>query len=186
MKTRVNLFILLGTILLLSSCGSETQLKDGDTIFFPDTTAFKNSWKMEERAMMNDLFEKETFYNQLGLDTFELSYSMCDCPDWIDRSKVHLDCKECSDFYIEAATSSLELPSNFHTSGNTVRFYGVLIPGKNLPQHREFTVPDPPAWTVIRYYGYEVVRPYQIWGPKMKEFQEPSDTLEYTLRLTIQ
>lgn len=164
MKTKVNQFILFLTLFLVS-CGNDVQLKDGDTASLPDTTAFKNSWKMEEHQMLNELFTADTFYNPLGLDTFELTYSMCDCPDWIDRTKGDIDCKECTDFYIEPADSSLKLPGDFHVSGNTVRFYGVIIPAKVLPAGREFTVPNPPPWTVIRYYGYEVIRPYNIWGP---------------------
>ena len=185
MKTRLNLLIIPTFLLLITSCGNDVNYNPGDTISIPDTNAFKKTWKMEEKKMLSDLFTRDTFYNQLGLDTFELSYSMCDCPDWIDRSKLGLDCKECSDFYVEPADPSLEFPLEFFVSGNTVRFYGVRIPGFGLPAGRKFTVPDPPAWTVIRYYGYEVIRPYKIWGPEMKEFQEPDDTLESNVILTV-
>lgn len=185
MKTRIQLIISFALLVLLSSCGSESQLENGDTISFPDTAAFRQSWKMNEQQMLTELFANDTFYNQLGLDTLELTYTPCDCPDWIDRSKLELDCKECSDFYTEAADPSLVFPSAFLVSGNTVRFYGVRIPGMNLPAGREFTTPNPPAWTVFRYYGYEVLRPYKVWGPNMKQFQAPSDTVVYSVVLSI-
>lgn len=187
MKTQNNHFIFYGLLItiLSSSCGEEKSLKDGDTIFFPDTTAFIRNWSMNEKQMRADIFAADSMYNQLPLDTFQLTYSMCDCPDWIDRTKGDINCIECTDFYIEPADSSLELPWEFGVSGNTVQFYGVLIPGYNLPHGREFTVPDPPEWSVIRYYGFEVVRPYVLWGPQMKEFQEPGDTLSHSVQVTI-
>ncbi|HTF06186.1 MAG TPA: hypothetical protein VK826_19280 [Bacteroidia bacterium] len=185
MKIPVIAFCAIIQIFLLSCGQNAKQYTDGDTVFFPDTTAFKQSWKMEEHKMLNELFAADSLYNQLELDTFDLYYSNCDCPDWIDRSKEGLGCKECSDFYVEPADPTLELPWEFHVSGNTVRYHGVLIPGYNLPQGRKFTVPNPPAWTVLRYYGYEVIQPYKIWGPTMRKFQGPGDTLESTVTLTI-
>lgn len=173
-------------LVLIQACGETSpQLKTGDTIFFPDTAAFIHQWKMTEAVMMDDLVKADSAYRELELDTFELTYGMCDCPDWHDYTKGDIDCRECTEFYVEPADAGLEFPSEFFVSGNTVRFYGKLIPGFNLPQNRTFTNPDPEPWTVIRYYGYEVVRPYKVSGPKMKEFQEPADTLTYNVVVPI-
>lgn len=175
---------LLAAFTLLSCGEDKPALKNGDTVFFPDTAAFISSWKMEEHKMLSELFAADTFYNQLGLDTFGLTYSNCDCPDWIDKTKGDIDCKECTDFYIEPADPSLMLPDAFGVSGNTVIFYGVRIPGMNLPAGRQFTVPDPPAWTVIHYYGYTVTRPYKVHGPEMQIFQS-GDTVSYPVEVRI-
>jgi hypothetical protein len=173
-------------LLFALSCGNDSSgYHDGDTIFFPDTAGFKRAWNMTEQQMSDELFIADVSYNQLELDTFELTYTPCDCPDWIDQSKLHLECKECSDFYVDPAAPPLLLPEEFLVSGNTVRFYGVRIPGMNLPAQREFKTSDPPAWTVIRYYGYEVIRPYKIRGPQMKIFSAEGDTLRPELTLTI-
>ena len=186
MGMRVIYFMLPVVAIFLVSCGGETQLKDGDTIFFPDTAAFIRDWNIEEQQMRADLFTKDSLYNQLPFDTIELTYSMCDCPDWIDRTKGDIDCKECTDFYIESADTSLTLPDAIFVSGaTTVRFYGVMLPGMNLPQGRSFYTSDPVEWTVFRYYGYEILRPYTIWGPQYKEFQAPGDTLTGTVQLRI-
>lgn len=177
--------VILFGVLLTTSCSDTKSLKNGDTIFFPDTAAFIRHWKMNETAMMSGLMIADSAYKELELDTFELTYGMCDCPDWHDYTKGDIDCRECTEFYVEPADAGLQFPSEFFVSGNTVRFYGKLIPGFNLPQNREFTTPNPEPWTVIRYYGYEVVRPYKVWGPKMKEFQEPADTLTYSVVVPI-
>jgi hypothetical protein len=164
MKTSLTLFIVTLQVVLFSSCGSD-QANSGDKNSLSDTTAFKQSWKMQESIMLNELFAADTFYNQLGLDTFELTYTPCDCPDWIDVAKLPLDCKECSDFYVDPADHSLALPEEFMVAGNVVRYYAVRIPGMNLPSTKKFQRSDPPAWTVVRYYGYQIIRPYKIMGP---------------------
>lgn len=188
MKTTATQFILLIIVVTLASCANDPkQLKDGDTIFYPDTVAFKESWKMEEKVMREDLFVADTFYNALGLDTFELSYWPCDCPDWIDLAKVHLDCKECSDFYIEPADLSLKFPDEFIVHDNTVRFYGVRIPEMGLPKYKEFpSQGQRPMWTIIKYYGYEVVRPYKVWTPRPVFYDELNDTIDVPLVVTFQ
>ena len=135
--------------------------------------------------MRSDLFAADSSYNQLGLDTFELTYMQCDCPDWYDASTLYLNCKECSEFYVEPADPMLAFPQPFLVSRNIVRFYGVRIPGLNLPANRKFNEPNPPAATVFRYYGYEVLRPYKIWGSQMKRFLDPADTIMEDVKLTI-
>jgi hypothetical protein len=177
---------LLTVVLICNSCSGPTAPhKNGDTIFFPDTTAFIQSWKMNEKQMRGDLFTADTTCNQLGLDTFELTYRPCECPDWIDMNKVALDCKECSDFYVDPADPSLVFPDAFLVHGNTVRFFGVRIPEMGLPVHREFENSNPPKWTVIKYYGYEVVRPYRVWGPRPRFYDQLNDSIDTPLELTI-
>ena len=134
--------------------------------------------------MQSESFARDSFYNQLGLDTFELTYTPCDCPDWIDVSKLSLECKECSDFYVDPNDGYLMLPNEFFVAGNVVRFFGVRVPGMNLPLTKEFMLPDPLAWTVIHYYGYEVRRPYKVWGHSMKQYQN-GDTIAVPVAVTI-
>lgn len=165
------------TFAVLSCSDTAPAYKNGDTIFFPDTAAFQRAWKMNDNVFLDEVLITDAAFSELQLDTFQLTYGMCDCPDWHDYTKGDIDCRECTEFYIEAADPSLEFPEAFRVNGNTVIFYGKLIPGYNLPQHRTFTTANPEPWTVIRYYGYEVVKPYKVWGPQMKEFQEPEDTL---------
>jgi hypothetical protein len=181
--------LLVAAVLLLQSCSDgspDTATEDGDTIFYPDTVAFRQNWKLQQNVMREDLFTADTFYNQLGLDTFELTYTPCDCPDWIDQSKAELECKECSDFYVDPADVSLNIPENLFVNGNRIIFYGVRIPEMNIPANKKFTTPNPPRWTVIRYYGYKVTQPYKIWGPPMKVFRLPDDTIEIPVTLLMQ
>lgn len=175
-----------GFLLILQSCGNGTkQYKDGDTVFFPDTTAFLRAWEMREKVFLDEVYIADAAYNQLPLDTFVLTYGMCDCPDWHDHTKGDIDCRECTEFYIEPADASLQFPGDFHVGGNTVHFYGILIPGFNLPQGRQFTIPNPEPWSVVRYYGYEVVRPYKVWGPKWRMFQAEGDTLSISTEVNV-
>jgi hypothetical protein len=186
MKSGINLFIASILLVTVSSCGTDAQFKNGDTVFFPDTTVFLRSWQMNEKVFLDETYIADAAYHDLPLDTFELTYGMCDCPDWHDYTKGDIDCRECTEFYIEPADPSLQLPESFHVNGNTVRFYGVLIPGFNLPQGRQFTTPDPEPWTVVRYYGYEVLHPYKVWGPQWKMFQAEGDTLSISTTPVIQ
>ncbi len=177
--TILSVSITLATILILS-CGTEPQLKDGDTVFFPDTIAFKQEWKMEEQQMLTEVFAADTSYNQLGLDTIDLTFKFSSGPDWIDTSKLALDCKECSEFYTEPAVYSLMFPTAFLYDGNTVRFYGVRIPGVNVPAGREFSPPS----AVFRYYGYDVIGTFKVWGPTMSITQN-QDTVEQQVILVF-
>jgi hypothetical protein len=193
MKTNICFLLFAPACLIFASCGNESsennQLKDGDIIWYPDTVAFKEAWQMEEKQMRDDLFAADTMYNQLGLDTFELTYRMClECPDWIDFSKLELDCKECSDFYIEPADPSLKIPEELfiYEWVNTVRFYGVRVPEMGIPSSKKFSYLHATPWTIVKYYGYEVIRPYKIWAPRPKIFDEIEDTVEVPLTVTIQ
>lgn len=181
MKTKVNQFILLILVACVSSCGTDLELRNGDTVFFPDTIAFKQEWRMEEQQMLTDFFTADTSYNQLGLDTVELTFKLNSGPDWIDTSKLALDCKECSEFYTEPAVSSLMFPKAFLHDGNTVRFYGVRIPGLNVPAGKEL---GPPS-TVFRYYGYDVIGTFKVWGPTMRVTHN-QDTIEQQITLVFE
>lgn len=182
--TSVCAFLLLT---FMFSCQEKSmQSNIGDTISFPDTTEYKKSLILRESIPPQAFLKLDTTWTFIKLDTFRLSYSMGDCPDWVNLEDTSQRSNKREEYYLEAANSSNAIPDQMHVSGNTFVIYGKVLRGNGLPLGREFTVPDPPEWKVIRYYGYSVVKPYRIWGPIYKEFNGPGDTLELTLRLTIQ
>lgn len=186
MRFKLRYIVSIAILTSLLSCGEEIKhYKNGDTVFFPDTAQFLREWKMTEKDYSQEAFIRDSGYAELPMDTFLLTYHMCDCPDWELNIPEDPARPADNDYYIEAADSSLEFPWEFYVSGNKMWVYGRVLAINTLPQGGEFTVPNPPKWKVIRYYGFEVVRPYWIWGPKYKEFQAPGDTIESTVQLQI-
>lgn len=107
------------------------------------------------------------------VDTLELMYAAyaCDCPQWIDPNayqgsdnNVTFDQQEYS-YYIEAAHSELELDWHMLIYGNIIRFIGEQYIELGYPAHFEFVDPNPPKGKVFRYYKYEILKPYKLWGP---------------------
>ncbi|MCA6361691.1 MAG: hypothetical protein IM638_01520 [Bacteroidetes bacterium] len=58
---------------------------------------------------------------------------------------------------------------------------------KRLPKNGDFTVPNPPKGKVFRYYSYEIIRPYSVWGPEVFSEVDPEtgDSLSATTILTV-
>jgi hypothetical protein len=80
----------------------------------------------------------------------------------------------------------MKFPDDFLVNGNTVRFFGVRIPEMGLPQFRDFGGPHPPMWTIIKYYGYEVIGHYKVWAPHPEVHDELNGTIQVPLVVTIQ
>ena len=68
-------------------------------------------------------------------------------------------------FYIEAAERALAISDRLCVNGTKIRFVGREYRDRRLPEDSDFTIPNPPKGRVLRYYAYEVLRPYKVWGP---------------------
>lgn len=136
----------------------------------------------EQFSQMESVHEEIEGLNE-NLDTLELTYyfGFCDCQNWV-LSEVHDRAKnEYSDldeldprgqiqfnldehgFYLEPATKELEIDWRTQVNGTHIRVIGREYQEKGLTGR--FTVPDPPKGRVFRYYSYEIIRPYYVWGP---------------------
>jgi hypothetical protein len=158
-----------------------------------DTAKVISQLAIKERVSRLDLVDKDIMPPQMPIDTLELTYyfAFCDCQQWI-LADIHNKAKTQNDnvdeldargqlqfnldehgYYIEAADSSLELDWRVGVNGTTVRFIGKEYMDKRLPQNGGFTVPDPPKGKVFRYYSYEIIRPYNVWGPEVFSEVDP-------------
>ncbi len=103
------------------------------------------------------------------LDTMELTYMAyaCDCPSWVQlnehdqKTGLKTGLAVDSSYYIEPADTSLLIDNRLMVAGNTIRFIGRKYMNKRIPDNAEFTDPEPPSGIVLRYYSYQVVRPYK-------------------------
>lgn len=129
------------------------------------------------------------------VDTLELMYAAfaCDCQQWVDPiayqsadSNTTFDQQKYS-WYIEAAHPELALDWHVFVSGNIIRFIGKQYVDIGYPERFEFIDPNPPKGKVFRYYKYEIVKPYKLWGPDVfVECQtETGDSLFVPIKLLV-
>jgi hypothetical protein len=118
------------------------------------------------------------------IDTLELTYyfGFCDCQSWViseihdrannehsnlddldPRGQVQFNLDQ-HGFYLEPASNELEMDWRTQVNGTHIRVIGREYEEKGLAG--AFTVPDPPKGRVFRYYSYEIIRPYYVWGPE--------------------
>lgn len=209
-------YIAIGIILTLTSCQTaenrneqkrteptEEMLIVGDI----DTAKIISQLAIKESASRLDLSNEKINDLSDRIDTLELTYyfGFCDCQRWI-VSEIHnkalgehpdldeLDPRGQIEFnldkhgyYIEAASKDLEIDWRTEINGTTIRFIGREYNDKRLPEDGGFTVPDPPKGKVFRYYSYQILRPYQIWGPHkfIEVDKETGDSIKETTILTV-
>jgi hypothetical protein len=151
-----------------------------------DTSAAISRLSITEKFSRFDLSEESIHNLSDDLDTLELTYyfGFCDCQRWIidsihnkakttdeklddldPRGQVEFDLNK-HGYYIEPASKDLEIDWRTEVNGTTIRFIGREYKGLRLPENGGFTVPDPPPGKVFRYYSYEIIKPYFIWGPR--------------------
>lgn len=155
----------------------------------------------EKLAELDSINEKISLLSE-HIDTLELTYyfGFCDCQRWVissihDQALLkHTDLDELDPrgqiefnldkhgYYIEPASKELELNWRIQINGTKVRFIGREYLSKGLPKDEKFTVPNPPPGKVFRYYSYEIIRPYKIWGPEvfLEIDKESGDSLKET------
>jgi len=207
-------YITIGIILTLTSCQTvenKNEQKHTDTneelliVGDIDTAKIISQLEIKESASRMDLSSEKIANLSDQLDTLELTYyfGFCDCQRWI-VSEIHnralseelnldeLDPRGQIEFnldkhgyYIEASNKELKIDWRTEVNGTTIRFIGREYKDKRLPEDGEFTVPDPPKGKVFRYYSYQILRPYQVWGPhKLTEIdKETGDTSQQSLDL---
>ena len=123
------------------------------------------------------------------IDTLELMWVAyaCECQDWVEPmpfTAFHSDSllKERASlgrhmefdldtygYYIEPADSALVIDWHTIVNHNRVRFIGRLYHEKGYPENEVFMHGDVPKGKVFRYYSYELLKPYRIWGPRVYE-----------------
>lgn len=209
-------YISLLFVLLISACqSSESNRKnEHEKVQLPnrlvgkfDTASIISALGIKERASRLDLLSENIIPANKKLDTLELTYyfSFCDCQEWIPatihkkmlaqhkdldkldpRGQIKFNLDE-DGYYIEEADSSLEIDYRTGVNGTTIRFIGKEYMGKRLPKNKGFTVPNPPVGRVFRYYSYEIIRPYFIWGPEVFTEIDPEtgDSLTEPSILTV-
>jgi len=114
-----------------------------------------------------------------ALDTtvvnFELVYTSfaCDCPRW-SRTKIaysenhtRIENASISYYYLEPAHPDLEFPDELVVGGNKFRITAREYVHPRHPNNAAFTDPDPPVGRVLRYYSWQVEKPFKIWGPRV-------------------
>jgi hypothetical protein len=175
--------LLLALPLLFSCSPQENSHETKPT----DTTALLSQIHITESQ--SDLSLENEIISGLPekTDTIELTYyfSFNDCQRWILSSKYikafqkslqmeNYDPRGQIEFntdslayYIENASEKLKLDERVFVNGNTIRFIGRNYLFKRLPDGDEFTVPNPPKGKVFRYYSYEILHPYKVWGPQV-------------------
>ena len=174
-----------------------------------DTANVISQLDIKESASFMD-FSSEKIHNLSDyMDTLELIYyfGFCDCQSWIvseihsralsehqnldehdPRGQVEFNLDK-HGYYIEAANKEIKIDWRTGVNGSrtTIRFIGREYKDRRLPEDGEFTVPDPPKGRVFRYYSYEILRPYKIWGPhKLTENdKERGDSTKEPTILTV-
>lgn len=208
--------ITIGLFLTLMSCQSvenkselkETKQNDNSLIVGDfDTAKIISQLAIKESGSRLDLSNEKLDNLSSRLDTLELTYYFgnCDCQRWIN-SEIHTNAlSDHSDldeldprgqiefnldkhgYYIEAATKELTIDWRTHVNGTTIRFIGREYKDKRLPKDGGFTVPNPPMGKVFRYYSYQLLRPYKVWGPEKLTMinKETGDSIKDPTILTV-
>ncbi len=186
---RHTLYILI--VLALAACNNNGpnvpagKMPSEATYLIPpfDTAQIIAGLHIIEKDYRSDLVanEKRADLNE-DTDTLELTYIAyaCDCQHWVDSreykrvSEHNRNCKSSREYkevnldthgyYLEPADSSLEIKWNAVVNNNRYRFIGRLHKQKGLPEGETFQDPDPPKGKVFRYYGFEILKPYLVWG----------------------
>lgn len=207
-------YIVIGIILTLMSCQTSMDEKnhperaiDSLIIGDIDTAKILSQLKVKEGASALYLSNEKMENLSDRIDTLQLTYyfGYCDCQQWI-VSEIYRDALkerwgmdehdprgqtefyvDKHGYYIEAASAELEIDWRAKVNGTTVRFVGREYKDKRLPKDGEFTVPNPPHGKVLRYYSYQIIRPFQIWGPdKFTEVdKETGDSIKEKTILTV-
>ncbi len=213
---KIRHYITVGILLTLISCqtaenkGKQNHTKQNEEILIVgdiDTAKTITQLAIKESDSRLELSNEKIDNLADNLDTLDLTYyfGFCDCQRWI-VSEIHNkaltknaalnepDPRGQTEFnldkhgyYIEAATKELEIDWRTEVNGTTVRFFGKDYKDKRLPKDEAFTVPDPPKGKVFRYYRYQILRPYQVWGShKLTEIdKETGDSIREPIILTV-
>ncbi len=209
-------YIATGIILTFMSCqtaekkNEQEQIPTNENLLIIgeiDTANVISQLNIKESASRIELANEIVDNLSDDLDTLDLTYYLgfCDCQRWIVSEIHNRALNEHSDldqhdprgqvefnldkhgYYIEAASKELEIDWRTEVNGTTIRFIGREYMDKRLPKDGGFTVPDPPKGKVFRYYSYQILRPYQIWGPhKLAEIdKETGDSIKEPTILTV-
>lgn len=186
--------LFVGSMILVIACETslgkrkKSDQKETETFMIRepfDTAQVLSDLEIIENAARFDLIDEELKHLSSQIDTIDLTYffGFCDCQRWIrsdiynnalnngmrpdkndSRGQVAFNIDK-HGYYIEAASDDLTINWRAEVNGTRIRLIGREYTVKRLPENGGFTVPDPPKGKVFRYYSYEILRPYKVWGP---------------------
>jgi hypothetical protein len=209
-------YIVIGIILALTSCqatknkSEQKQIEQtNNSLIFGNIDTIKVISQLEIKETLSRLDLSNENIDNLSnhLDTLELTYyfGFCDCQRWI-VSEIHKKASEehpnldkhdprgqvefnldKHGYYIEAANEELKINWRTQVNGTTIRLIGREYKDKRLPEDGKFTVRDPPKGKVFRYYSYQILKPYQVWGHHkfIKIDKQTRDTIREPTILTV-
>lgn len=166
---------------LLVSCKPSVHQKQATAPPIDTLEAIK-ALDIPEQMFRSDLVLEQRNGLEVKLDTLELRQMVygCDCEDWIDYVSFYQAFPQLAkekdkwtsptqlkpfSYYIEPASPDLTLRWELCMTDNIIRFIGRKYKDPGYPENPGFIDPDPPKGNVFRYYGYEVQKPYNLWGP---------------------
>lgn len=153
-----------------------------------DTAQVIADMNIRKKIFTQELFDTDSAKGlQQQIDTIELMYIAfaCDCPRWVVAAEynridslnngkhrdptdnfVEFNDAEFS-YYLEPADKKLTLPDYVEVNGNRIRFTGRKYLKSGYPANADFMDPNPTKGNVFRYYGYEIIKPFKVWGPQV-------------------
>lgn len=183
--------IILGT-LTCTSCKKKIEPKNNSEIFYDglmyvinnksDTSIVKSLIRIEEQKLDSNIFFNE-YYSNTSFDTIVAKYHAlaCFCPNWEIENK-----KEYS--YFEANGLRVTLPWDILIEGVKVKFLVDSVRSFGYPRDIHLLNPNGIKGEVIRYYGYEILKPYKVWAGKIFDHIDPisGDSNFVPLQLTVE
>jgi hypothetical protein len=162
---------------------------------FDTAAAIKEYALAEQMHYPRDSFllDDEYYY---PIDTFVISHSSCACgtyPEWINTSYFNdsayrhyykqryysllngmnqswvsdtSKAENAGRYYVEPIHPSIELPWRIICDGNKIKFFGYLMKKPQMPNDKGGYIGHPPKAIKLVYFGYEILRPYSMWGPE--------------------
>lgn len=203
-----HLFIVLVSLLSVT-CTGKGQNKTGASNSIPpiDTAKILLELNIVEKQNNQALIYQQIKGLNNKIDTLELMYVSyaCDCPNWVDpveyekaealrgRSKIESDSdmlmfiQKNYAYYIEPADEDLKINWKATYNRNMVRFIGRSYNESGYPDKAEFIDPNPPKGKVFRYYSFEILKPYKVWGPRIFKGKDEisGDSLFHLSVLTV-
>lgn len=179
-------------LLLFAACNNYKQgISNTDNIEKNEIDTAKALEEMQIVEKQKNLYLMEndlTLGLKKGPKTIDLMYIpySCDCPSWVfpeeyekvdehnnkfervltEKEFEHFDVLEFA-YYIEPASIEIEIPCYLKVNRNVIRLIGREYNEIGYPENFQSPDPHAPKGKVFRYYGYEIIKPYRVWGPKV-------------------
>ncbi|MEO1435620.1 MAG: hypothetical protein AAFV80_08805 [Bacteroidota bacterium] len=164
-----------------------------------DSVAILKALKTKEFSQVNEKYWLEDLNHlKPDLDTLVLSFGAfaCSCPQWVDnnwvvnrfdplvkgfydqfpdRDTASLDGERdyvdpyYDAYFLEQADPEVSIPDRISIPGNQFLFIGRIYKKRGHPRDYQPFGPPLPEGRVFRFYSYEILKPYQVYGPEVYE-----------------